>query len=90
VNDEKWRDGVQRDRERLQKSERERRSLLGQTVYLGSLSVLFVVPLVGGAYLGHWLDNRGEGYAISWTMNLIMLGLAVGIFNVYQFIRKYW
>jgi ATP synthase protein I len=90
VNDEKWRDGVQRDRERLQKSERERRSLLGQTVFLGSLSMLFVVPLVGGAYLGNWLDSRADGYTISWTMNLIILGLAVGIFNVYQFIRKYW
>jgi len=27
---------------------------------------------------------------VRWTINLIILGLAVGVFNVYVFIRKYW
>ena len=31
-----------------------------------------------------------EGYSVRWTMNLILLGLAVGVFNVYVFIRKNW
>lgn len=90
MNDEKWRKDVARDTERLKTAERNRRSLLAQTVFLGSLSVLFIVPLLAGAYLGRWLDSQGDGYTVRWTMNLIILGLALGIFNVYFFIRKYW
>jgi len=90
MNDEKWRRDVARDSERLKEAERNRRSLLAQTVFLGSLSVLFVVPLLVGAYLGRWLDSQAEGYTVGWTINLILLGLALGVFNVYFFIRKYW
>lgn len=90
MNDEKWRKDVARDTERLKTAERNRRSLLAQTVFLGSLSVLFIVPLLAGAYLGRWLDSQGDGYTVRWTINLIILGLALGIFNVYFFIRKYW
>lgn len=90
MNDEKWRSEVERDSERLTRAERGRHSLLAQTVFLGSLSVLFLAPLLGGAYLGRWLDSLGEGYSVSWTVNLILLGLALGVFNVCLFIRKYW
>ncbi|MBK6277881.1 MAG: AtpZ/AtpI family protein [Gammaproteobacteria bacterium] len=54
------------------------------------MSVLFLAPLLAGAYLGRWLDSLGEGYTVRWTVNLILLGLALGVFNVYLFIRKYW
>ncbi len=90
MNDEKWRREVHRDSERLKGAERERHSLLAQSVFLGTLSVLFLVPLIGGAYLGRWLDGLSEGYSVRWTINLIILGLAVGVFNVYVFIRKNW
>jgi ATP synthase protein I len=90
MNDDKWRRDVRRDSERLRQAEHNRRSLLAHTVFLGSLSVMFVAPLLGGAYLGHWLDSRGAGYSVHWTMNFILLGLALGIANVYYFIRKYW
>lgn len=90
MNNEKWRRDVARDSARLKQAERSRRSLLAQTVFLGSLSVLFLVPLLGGAYLGRWLDSLGEGYTVRWTVNMIILGLALGMFNVYFFIRKYW
>lgn len=90
MNDEKWRQEVDRNSERLKQAERGRRSLLAHTVFLGSLSVLFLAPLLAGAYLGHWLDSLGEGYTVHWTVNLILLGLAAGVFNVYFFIRKYW
>ena len=46
---------------RMQQAERDRPSLLAQTVYLGTLAVLFVLPVVVGAYLGHWLDEHGRG-----------------------------
>ena len=90
MNDDKWRRDVDRDARRLKDAERGRRSLLAQTVFLGTLSVLFLVPLVGGAYLGRWLDSLGEGYTVRWTVNLILLGLALGVLNVYLFIRRHW
>ncbi|MBS1225390.1 MAG: putative synthase protein [Proteobacteria bacterium] len=90
MNDDKWRRDVDRDARRLKDAERGRRSLLAQTVFLGTLSVLFLVPLVGGAYLGRWLDSLGEGYTVRWTVNLILLGLVAGVLNVYFFIRKHW
>jgi ATP synthase protein I len=90
MNDQRWRRGVERDSARIERGERGRRSLLAHTVFLGSLSVLFVAPLVAGAYLGRWLDGLAEGYSVRWTVNLILLGLALGILNVWLFIRKYW
>jgi len=90
MNDDKWRGDVGRDAARLKTAERERRSLLAQTVFLGTLSALLLLPLIGGAYLGRWLDGLSEGYSVRWTINLIILGLALGVVNVYAFVRKYW
>lgn len=90
MNDEKWRNKVGRDVARLKAAERESRSLLAQTVFLGTLSALCLLPLIGGAYLGRWLDTMNEGYSVRWTINLIILGLALGAFNVYLFVRKHW
>jgi ATP synthase protein I len=38
--------------------------------------------------LGQWLDELSEGYSIRWTLSLIVLGLGLGIINVYLFIRE--
>ena len=56
----------------------------------GVFSVMFALSLIGGAYLGEWLDGLNEGYSTRWSINLILLGLALGIFNVIVFVRKYW
>ncbi|WP_282176236.1 AtpZ/AtpI family protein [Vibrio nereis] len=73
---------------RMQKAERDRHTLIGQTIYLGTLGLVFVLPIVGGAYLGHWIDSMMEGYSIRWTMSFILLGLMVGMINAYLLIRK--
>lgn len=73
---------------RLKRAERDRRTVLGQSVYLGTLGVLFVLPVVAGAYLGQWLDSLLPGYAVHWTLSLIVLGIVVGAINVYLFIRE--
>lgn len=90
MNDEQWRRDVARDAERLATARRERRTLLAQTVFLGTLSVLFLMPVIGGAYLGRWLDDLGEGYSTRWTVSFIVIGIALGAFNVVQFIRRQW
>ena len=84
---QRLREGVQRQAKRIDKAQRERRSVIAQTVYLGTLGLLLVLPAVGGAYLGQWLDSLATGYSIRWTVSLIVLGIALGAFNVYFFLR---
>jgi ATP synthase protein I len=79
---------VERQVRRMQKAERERNSLFGQTVFIGTLGLLLVLPAVGGAYLGNWLDHRASDYSIHWTVGLTLLGVAVGALNVYLYIRE--
>lgn len=81
-------------RERLQaeaarRARPQRRGPLGLLITGGTVGLLFVVPLVGGAYLGRWLDEQAAGYSVGWTVNLILLGLAVGAFNVWRFFKEH-
>ncbi|WP_022980747.1 AtpZ/AtpI family protein [Ideonella sp. B508-1] len=62
---------------------------LGLLVTGGTAGLLLCVPLVGGAYLGRWLDSLSAGYSVRWTVNLILLGLAVGVGNVIWFFRSH-
>lgn len=76
-----------RDLERLRRKEKTPLSLAGLVVYGGTLGLLFVVPIVAGAYLGRWLDMLATGYSARWTISLILLGIGVGGYNVYRFVR---
>ena len=78
---------VERQARRIQKAERERPTLIAQTAYIGVLGLLLVLPTIGGAYFGRWLDSLQSGYSIRWTLSLIVLGVAIGAFNVYLFVR---
>ena len=49
---------IEKQAERRRKAEAERPTLLGQTVYLGTLGLLLVLPIVFGAYLGRDLCSR--------------------------------
>lgn len=73
---------------RMQQADQDRPTLLGQTVYLGTLGLLFVVPVVIGAYLGRWLDGISEGYSMRWTISLIFLGVVIGVANVYLLVKE--
>jgi len=72
----------------MKRAERERPTLIGQTVYIGMLGLLFVLPVIAGAYLGHWLDGLAAGYSVRWTVSLILVGVGVGAMNIYLFIRE--
>ena len=79
---------VERQARRFQKAERERPTLIAQTVYAGMLGLLFVLPVIGGAYLGNWIDNQISGYSVRWTTSLIILGIVIGGMNVYLYIKE--
>jgi ATP synthase protein I len=79
---------VEAEARRIKQAERDRRTLLSQTVYLGTVGLLFVLPVVGGAYLGLWMDEHLKGFSVHWTLTMIILGVVVGGLNVYLFIRE--
>jgi len=85
---DRLREAVERQVERRKKAEAERPTLLGQTVYIGTLGLMFVLPVIVGAYTGLWLDEKLAGYSVSWTISLIVVGVFVGAVNVYLFVRE--
>lgn len=89
MNDEQLRQAVEKQVKRMQRAEKERPTLLAQSVFMGTLALLFVLPVIVGAYLGNWLDNMVEGYSIHWTIGLLFVGLVVGIINAYIYIREH-
>lgn len=79
---------VEQQARRMKQAEQDRPTLIGQTIYVGTLGLLFVLPVIGGAYLGQWLDSLASGYSVRWTISLILLGVFIGMFNVYYFIKE--
>jgi ATP synthase protein I len=88
-DDQRLQREIEKQAERMARAERERPTLLAQTVFLGTLALLFVVPLVGGTYLGHWIDSAQPGYSVRWTMIGMVAGLLLGAVNVYVYIRNH-
>lgn len=88
INEQALQAHVARQIGRMQRAQQEQHTLLRQTAYMGVLGLLFILPVVGGAYLGLWLDEKLSGYSISWTITLICLGIFVGAANVYFFIQE--
>ena len=84
---ERLRKQVERQARRMKQADRDRPTLLAQTAFIGTLGLLFVLPVVAGAYLGSWLDGLAAGYSIRWTLSMIFLGVIIGAINVYLFIR---
>jgi ATP synthase protein I len=87
-NGERLRRNIETQARRMVQAEKERPTLLAQTVFLGTLALLFVLPVVGGAYLGRWIDGLLAGYSYRWTISLLVTGVFVGGMNVYLYIRK--
>ncbi len=77
-----------RDVKKLDEREKKPPTLSGMIFYGGTLGLLFVVPVVAGAYLGRWLDAMASGYSVRWTVSLIVLGIAFGAYNVFHFMKE--
>lgn len=72
---------------RIKKADLDRPNLLSQTVYIGTLGLVMVLPIVAGVYLGSWLDSLMPGYSTRWTLSMLFTGVVVGVFNVYFLIN---
>ncbi len=54
---------------------------------MGLIGWSVVVPTLAGAALGLWLDTRHPG-THSWTLALLVAGLAIGCWNAWQWVAK--
>ena len=88
LEDQELEDQVSREIARLERARRERPGALAQVAHLGVLGLGFAVPIVAGAYLGRFLDERAGGYSMRWTLSLILVGVAIGAVNAYLSIRE--
>jgi len=86
--DQRMEERVAQQVRRLKQAQKDRRTLLGFAANLGTLGILFILPVVVGAYLGRWIDGLFEGYSVRWTVSLIVIGVVVGAMNAYLFIRE--
>jgi ATP synthase protein I len=79
---------IGKDIHRMEQHERAPATWVGIAVTGGTVGLLFVVPIVAGAYLGRWLDTLAEGYSVRWTVSGILLGIATGGYNAFRFLRS--
>ncbi|RMD46629.1 MAG: AtpZ/AtpI family protein [Aquificota bacterium] len=76
-------------REKIEKLEREKEKNIWYALsYIGSISIIFLLPVVAGAYIGWWLDGKYKAGQISWTITGILIGVMIGIYNIYQIVYK--
>jgi ATP synthase protein I len=87
-NHSKLKDKVEYQIKRIKKAERERPNLISQTIYIGTLGLVMVLPVIAGVYLGRWIDSLLEGYSVRWTLSLLITGVIIGFFNVYYLIKE--
>jgi len=83
-----WPRIIKRQVQRIKRAAEEERTLLAQLTYLGTAGLVLVLPVVAGAYLGRWLDSLLPGYSFQWTLSLILVGLALGIVNLWLLFRE--
>ena len=54
---------------------------------MGLVGWSVVVPTLGGAAAGFWIDGHHPG-AHSWTLTLLILGLGLGCLNAWHWVSK--
>ncbi len=76
------------DRKLKRMSKGEGRGFWGTLTFIGSISVIFVVPVIIGAYIGWVIDGRYKTGQVSWTITLMLVGVIVGVYSVYHSVYK--
>ncbi len=67
---------------------KKERSVWYALSYIGSVGIILLLPVVLGTYLGWWLDGRYKTGKISWTITFMIIGLMVGVYNVYRIVYR--
>ncbi|MEJ2695369.1 MAG: AtpZ/AtpI family protein [Candidatus Sulfobium sp.] len=78
---------VEQSAEELRKARKEKSRFWHYAQMLGVGGWLFVIPVVAGAYIGRYIDEKTRGDT-SWTITFIIIGIAVGIYNIWYFLLR--
>lgn len=70
---------------RLRRSRTVRRSFWQGLIHVGALGWMFVIPVVIGAFVGHWLRRFTSSRSLS--VAPLLLGVAIGVYVV---ARELW
>ncbi len=52
-----------------------------------NLGLQMLIPIVGGAFFGQWLDGKNETTPL-WTIICAILGIAVGFYSFFKTISE--
>lgn len=77
-------------RKARRKERARKRGTDGVWSWLGMFGLVgwsIAVPTLIGVMLGVWLDRRFPGRP-SWTLTLLVIGLALGCLNAWQWVRR--
>ncbi|MCB1693037.1 MAG: AtpZ/AtpI family protein [Pseudomonadales bacterium] len=88
INETRLRQRIEAQARRIKKADRERPNVMSQTVFIGTLGLLLTLPIIAGAYIGLWLDRGSEPYSVRWTLGCILLGVVIGAFNAWYFVKE--
>jgi ATP synthase protein I len=82
--------GVQLRQERHRRWMREGDpSVARRLAQIGVLGWIIVVPMLTGIFVGRWLD-RTFNSGLFWTAPLLMLGLALGCWSAWKWMKSAW
>ncbi|MEW6585839.1 MAG: AtpZ/AtpI family protein, partial [Nitrospirota bacterium] len=81
-------DNIEKSAKNLLRGRKEGYTFWHYAYVLGIGGWLLAIPIVGGAYLGKYLDGKIGSGGISWTLTCILIGIAMGIYNVWYFLMR--
>ncbi len=55
---------------------------------MGLVGWSVAIPTLLGIFIGLWLDARTEGDRISWTLTLLILGVALGCWQAWYWVKR--
>lgn len=77
----------ERDPDRERERQKEHRTFWRLVATMSALGWSLVLPIVGGALLGSYLDKiTGEEFA--WTVGLLFVGVAMSLYNLFHILYK--
>lgn len=84
-----FRDAVEASRRRRVQARAEGdRGVLKDLAVFGMVGWSVSLPTLLGIALGLWIDRRMPG-SYSWTLTLLCLGVAIGCWNAWSWIRRH-
>jgi ATP synthase protein I len=78
---------LQAVRRHAARARRARRTFWQGLAVVGVVGWLIVLPAIGGAFLGRWLDRRADT-GVRWTLGLLVLGLVAGCAAAWRHVKE--